>query len=895
MPEALSTDPSSCPARTSAECGKALLASDSVARAGGVDCSAVGPLRPLPTPCRARSPVLPGEAAPLISFETLQRCTALETGDVVFDEVCEAALRVLQPRDFGGAALPSSASTPFLDSPPVQISLADHVGPLTFDLTSQQLPLGRDIGAAFSFLEPWPHELEYSLPGDLPLHPATRSLLTELLPTLDLQTHVMLDELKIFTDGSFDGHTSGWSVVVVGLRADAVRWLRWFTGRVCVDRQHTLWLGAARHGAQEAELTAVCFALMWVLSMCRLDQLGLLSDSLVSLQRACGHWQFQPDHVLAQSCRNFSQAVEALHIQPWRAFHHVRAHCGQQWNEFADVLAKSAVAKDPGFSFHLDLGAWVRDKALDSLWLLLAAWQEPAIWPRLQGTVLVADGEVEYGEHSAASFFGLDGEPSAEPSPGPWRCVRFATANVQSLEDSTARDGLHCYEGRVGLIRAQMAHRAIHVVAIQEARTERAQTLLSTQYLRFCSGRTASGQLGVEIWLLRTAQADGISFVAEDVVVTHFDPRLLCVRVTSPFMRAVIAAIHAPVATDVARDAWWLSLLATLKRVASDLPLVLIGDWNSRFGAPVCSRVGDLVFPSRFPVSPHTWEILARFDVWLPSTFASCHTGPSDTCSSASARLDYVGIPAQWKVGPAGSRVLFDVDLGQRSLDHMPVLVEVWLSQSGGTRVRKGVPLFDRAAMTPAEGQSRIRAICQGAPSLPWALDASSHFAELEAYFVHELKLAFPPRRKCRRDSFLTDATWTLRDHRLWLRRSACLYRAQCRQPDVCAAVRAWRKGCGLASARLFVTASLCAGAEPAICLVRRLRETRLELRRCLRADKRAWVAELARQAAASPVRDVVAKLRPLIQPKRHAQLAERPACGEVGKWRFGLQRSRSP
>ena len=508
--------------------------------------------------------------------------------------------------------------------------------------------------------------------------------------------------------------------------------------------------------------------------------------------------------------------------------------------------------------------------------MLLAAWQEPAVWPRLQGSALIADGAITFGSHPAPGLFGIGVEPPVDTTAMTWQCLRFATANVQSLEDPVSREGLHSYEGRVGLVRAQMAHRSVHVVAIQEARTERAETFLSGQYMRLCSGRTASGQLGVEIWLLREPQSDGVFFAAEDVVVTHFDPRLLCVRVTSPFLRAVVAAIHAPVATDAARDSWWLSLFATLKRVVADLPLVLLGDWNTRFATSLCSRVGDVVFPSRFPVSAHTWAILAHFDIWLPSTFSACHSGQSNTWfapgSTASARLDYVGIPAQWQVGSAGSYVMADVDLGQRSLDHLAVCLEAWTVRGPGRRPQRTGPTFNRTAMASLEGQACIRDICQRAPSLPWALDASSHFAELESYFVRELRLAFPPQRRCRSDSFLTDATWTLRDHRLWLRRSACLYRARCRSPEVSAAFLAWRQDRALGSARLIVVASLCAGARNAAAAVQCLRATRLELRRCLRADKRAWFSDLARQAAASPVHDVVAKLRPLIQPRRQVQ-----------------------
>ena len=98
--------------------------------------------------------------------------------------------------------------------------------------------------------------------------------------------------------------------------------------------------------------------------------------------------------------------------RPWRSFCHVRAHCGHHWNEFADVLAKAAVATDPWFEFHIDVGAWVRDRALESLWLFLAAWREPDVWPRLQGSSLVWATK-QQSASSASRLTLLQGRPRA--------------------------------------------------------------------------------------------------------------------------------------------------------------------------------------------------------------------------------------------------------------------------------------------------------------------------------------------------------------------------------------------------------------------------------------------------------------------------------------------------
>ena len=141
----------------------------------------------------------------------------------------------------------------------------------------------------------------------------------------------------------------------------------------------------------------------------------------------------------------------------------------------------------------------------------------------------------------------------------------------------------------------------------------------------------------------------------------------------------------------------------------------------------------------------------------------------------------------------------------------------------------------------------------------------------LETYFGAELLRAFPPRKRRRQESFLTDSTWVLRDQRLWLRKRATRFRMRFRQPDLFAAFRALQRGGPLAPARVLSICLLCGDAATASQTVQSLRDTRQTLRRSLRSDKRRWIAEIARQAVYGPTRDVVAGLRPLLQPRRRA------------------------
>ena len=411
--------------------------------------SVQGLRRALPTPCRnLRVPDIAGDRLDIdAALDGLHLSTVLDAVVELPSDLCAAAVRVLSSTPEPTALQPVSVrlgpEPPRAISGGLVLSLADQVGPPVYDLSAQHMPLGRDLGQALALLDPWPFHLQHTIPAGLPLHAATRTALAEASHRLDSAQPALCDAVSIFTDGSFDGTISAWSVACVGTSGGHVSWLRWFNGRVCTYEEDRLWLGATKHGVHEAELTTVCFAQLWMLSACRLASCELCSDSLVTTRRARGEWKYAPSDLLAKACRSLAQATEAVRVQPWRSLRHVRAHVGHEWNELADVLAKAAVACDPQFGFHLDIGSWVRDGALESLWLILASWQETSAWPRMRGSQFVADGQTCFGSILPELFFGLPAMPAEVSCARTWRMLRLLTVNVQTLEQPVWSEGLH--------------------------------------------------------------------------------------------------------------------------------------------------------------------------------------------------------------------------------------------------------------------------------------------------------------------------------------------------------------------------------------------------------------------------------------------------------------------
>ena len=841
-----------------------------------------GACRPLPTPCRARSwsaPALPGCAEPSLQPLPAPESTSVLTLACLRGSPASGVETVMcsSPRPQWEAYLEHVASA--LDScgAPLRTTTAaasEHgclrisalVGPLPDPGPVQTFPVGRSLPEALRLLAPWPESCWSSaLPPGLSLHPQA---VAALRGCLDCASGEPIDSVCLFTDGSFVDGVSSWAVICVAFCGEVPCGVKWLSSRVCVQRDSPVWLGAISHGAQEAELSAVSVALLWSLSLQGCFPVVIRSDSLSTVKRAGGLWNFADCDVLAGSCRALAQAAGVFGSQPWQDVQHIYAHVGIGFNELADSIAKAAAQHSCPASFLPPVGPWVRDGSIHQLWLILESCRRPDLWPAMLGTHFSSPLGVEASGLVAESYFGHVGCVEPVSQSRSWARLTVVTTNVQTLEDG---GGLHGHEGRVAYLRAQMSTVGAHVVAVQEARTPRTATFLSDSYIRLCGGCSAKGQLGVELWFRRTPSSDGIAFRSDELTVVLFDVRVLVVKVASPHLQGVVACIHAPTSQDPHRQAWWQQLLCDLDRVVSRRPLLLVGDWNARFSASLHSRVGDLLCSSQESLPPAVLQLLHQHDLWLPSTFASSHSGPSATWFSSGrarpSRIDYIAIPSGWATEPDSSATLPDVDLGHSSIDHLAVRLHVWVwaARGGGGR-RTKPPRFDRKAMGTAEGQVILREICAKAPLLPWALDASSHYYAVQEHFCRELARAFPDRGRKRACSFITDSTWVLKEYRTWLKKQTLRHKLWAKSCDVTAAFFAWNRGRTFQVSYWLVSARLCGEARRMWQFVQSVRDTKDELRRALRQDRKDYLADLARQSSSLPTRDVVSKLRPLLQ-----------------------------
>ena len=596
-------------------------------------------LRPVPTPCRSRAAKahptsdftleVPG---PTLLEEAVTRPASTALADARF---CLESLYAAK------AGVPSPGTSDISHSGDVSLApqrrkaplyLADHLPSFpTHDLTQVGLNLPFGLDAVQTLLQTHWH-LPTALPVHLRLHAATRLALDACL-CVDALPDGDIDRCDIFTDGQ-----SAWAYAVVGHIGGASFLVGWARGAVALegDPHH---IGADIHTALNGERTALFWALAWTLQFADRLPCTVWVDSQVASGQTSGRCGYAASATLAQSCRALAQVAESLGGVQVSDFHHVRAHQGHAYNELADTLAGAYLVPATDIPLGIvSLTQWVQRGCIDWLWLYIAAVRNPDMWPTLQCQSFIdRDRNHQTGQDwvSPEAFFSTQGRQETTPNSRILSfSLRLVTINVQTLEGGESQTEI---PGRVLYVRSQLDHCGVTVTGLQETRTKSSDTCVSETHIRFTSACDDKGNGGVEAWFSRTLpyaweNDHPVYFHQHDFRVLAWNPRYLIIRFARGSTRITFAVCHALSATHPDPERWWSSFSCKLRASAQDDEVVLLDDLNTRFADTVEGRVGDLVWPTPHSVPPGLTDILARHDLWIPSTFACCHYGDSHTC-----------------------------------------------------------------------------------------------------------------------------------------------------------------------------------------------------------------------------------------------------------------------
>ena len=850
----------------------------------------VGP-RPIPTPCRAPTIHHPHVHAEHVSASrqdekqdtcqfasdgpTLLECSLYEMSGQPFWEA--ATLLETLHEHFAGHMIRPTAPRVSGQPSGTPIDLASSLPACqTHDLTPVVFRLGRTLDDVVPlFATKW--TLPTVLPAEVRLHRSTRLALGDMISD---PPHFPPSVFDLYTDGSFNGSVSGWSFVVIATWPQGSSVYGFARGLVHLPGD-PLYLGAREHSAINGEKTALFWAHAWLLQKPSISAARIWADCLPALGQTQGEYQLGEGDLLARACRSIAQAAASAGQICQTAYAHVNSHCGEPFNELADVLAKAfQLAETPIPPAISKFVEWVERDDLPWLWLLVDAFLWPEAWPT-HAYSLLADNKPtgRPNETDLRSCLVTTVDNTAPVLTGSESALRFQpkvlSINVQTLEENSDTG----VEGRVPYIREQLEALQVCIAGLQETRARQSATFVSETHLRYLSQKDTSGNLGIELWLSRTIpfawrHQQPLVFGQDDIRVVYTDPRTLIAKFTRDMLRFFIVVVHAPTAADSSRNTWWKSLHDRLVTLVKGVPVLLLGDFNTRCQHEITGRVGDLLCEAGQPVPPYLSKLFAVLDLWLPSTFSGIHSGASYTWMSpghgSASRIDYIALPTRWRAKSEGSYVLHDVDFGQKGIDHFAIAlqVDVWLYQR--CKSHNGPRRIDTACMQHPDARGVLTNICQQTPDVPWAVDPHTHYSMLAEHWSSSLVRAFPCSQKRARRTYFSDGTWDLRQRRVELRRQLSRDSRSGLHTELAAAFESWNGQ----TTFLSTVARGVGECLRCLCQVKRdlqeLRSLQPQLKRSIRADRRAYIAEIAKSARATTTKDVVQKLRPLLGlPKR--------------------------
>ena len=432
------------------------------------------------------------------------------------------------------------------------------------------------------------------------------------------------------------------------------------------------------------------------------------------------------------------------------------------------------------------------------------------------------------------------------------------------------------------------------------------------------SAAEPNGHHGVELWIAKqvayaTVKGRPLFVQPEHLTVTGRSPRYLLVQINAPFLNWTVLVAHAPSEPPAAPGssaAFWAECAHGLSRRPRSSEIVVLADANAWLGSLQSPHVSDLDAESENQAGASFHQFLADHDLWAPSTFASCHNGPSATWTSPSGhqhRLDYAAVPLGWPPDAVSSRVQADFEALQVHPDHVPAVLTCSLL-AAATSTGRPQGTFRRLAVRPTVPASpaylsQLEALSRS-PCLRWDRPVDDHYRDLVQGWRSAGEAIQPPAAPVPTQSYIQPHTLFLVHTRrglreyLWRERRELdrrrlllgfaaflhLRRRTVFPPQAVRRYEDWIRDVSVSIARV----------------ASRITLTGLELRTAVRADRAAYLANLVQDVSLADLRDpkhlfrAVRRAFPKASSKRRQAFTPLPAVvdaqGQFAPDRAGRQ-----
>ena len=498
-------------------------------------------------------------------------------------------------------------------------------------------------------------------------------------------------------------------------------------------------------------------------------QLPTLSVAYVAKtvgKQADGHWAVRSHVAEGKALRALTKWVEsrfAITIHGW----HVPAHEGEPGNELVDSLSKNAAKGDGSHditAFHALIQAAGKTGDIEWLWMLHG---HNEFWFGPSGDLLLPSQPTTT---PTAKVFpqSLTEPPMAISDLRLTHEVKLkiCSYNVLSLNE-TVHNMQDDIPANYGPARQESLMRQLHdlqitIFGLQETRQRHCAQTHDPRYWLFRGPATDRGHLGVMVGFSRTIElVEGIYFQEKDFALIDHSPRHLVIRVKNAVCHFICIVGHAPhkgATNDEIQDFWTMLTDSVPKRYES-WPRLLLADANAHLGQEVCINVGDHQAEPMDEKDDYFLQFLCNEDLWIPSTFQDCQVGAGHTWTHSGGkthRLDYIGLPLNWRSCPVECWVEDQIDASVASLDHQAVAVSATIPGVGAAQMTSPVyklQVPDDQSL-PIMSQLPVRSL--------WRLDAHTHAAQLQQHLCGHLQPARKKKENRPMKTTMSEATWQL-------------------------------------------------------------------------------------------------------------------------------------
>ena len=773
----------------------------------------------------------------------------------------------------------------------VEIGSEDEKDVTTYSNPVQiQVALPENMHWFLNLLKKWPSEsLSLDFDEGCPLLPVSLQFLSGCHAGFVKEA----ERIYIYTDGSFAKRqdVSSFAFAVFGWNPHREvgqhSFWGWFAQRTILSSTHANYTGAVEHSVEEAEASALIWALLWLLQSGLYQTCHICFDSCNIGYGASGKWNVRQGWLQGERLREVTQLVENLRSGCRLVFEHVKAHTGQPGNETVDALAYHLSHGDVGES-ESDLPSW---QPLFTRECQILSWSWWYVRSQCDNSLPPIQNDVQawtFYDWRGHKGIGALEKPNSGLTQGEINFnLQIATYNVLTLRTRSGDKEEVAGPGAAQLLRQQLGQAGYHLIGLQETRAQQQCNFRAEDYFRYVSGNVqGSGHRGVELWVSRLLPFnDGDPkqqrFQENDTSVVHAEDDIMIATVNCLGHVMVIFVCHAPYdgADTDRKDQWWSNFDSLLCRFRRKGRVILLGDFNARLSQSVEGVVGDRVGTQPNDNGERLVHLLQNHALWLPSTYSHIHCTEDETWThprGTKARLDYVALDqlSNWLITWSG--VDHRIQMTHTAMDHSLVGLELrWVEEK---HQPKSVKVhYDWETMATEEGQQQLQGMLQTIPQVPWACEIHQQWEYLEGCIHHGLQSLFPPKKRPKRADMFSTATWNLLQHKI---RSKELLGHLDHEADQVWIQGAWR------ALRFFLPLRITRRVNLLLHVMLNLARLRILsgfkvtsklLRKQVASDKAAFINGVVDKASSMSTTEVFQALRPLRIGRRFRSMKQPP------------------